>query len=69
MMYTSQELMICDIGYKTPGMFWRVKRTVRKDTSGYIPQTTCMHELTDISRSAESSWRMTFQTVQTTCFL
>ena len=31
-------------------------------------QTTGMHGLTDIaSRSAESSWRSTFQTVQTTC--
>ena len=31
-MYTSQELMICDIGYKTPGMFWCVKHIVRKYT-------------------------------------
>ena len=29
---TSQEPMICDIGYKTPGKFWRVKRIVRKYT-------------------------------------
>ena len=36
-------------------------------TTGVSTQTTGMHGLTDISRSAESSWRSTFQTVQTTC--
>ena len=36
-------------------------------TTGVSTQTKGMHGLTDISRSAESSWRSTFQTVQTTC--
>ena len=54
MMYTSQELMICDIGYKTLGKFWSVKRIVLRNTHRAIPQTTGMRGLIDISRSARA---------------
>ena len=44
-----------------------VSSLAKQRGSGVSTQTTGMHGLTDISRSAESSWRSTFQTVQTTC--
>ena len=44
MMYTSEEPVIYDIGYKTPGKVWCVKRMVYV-THGAIPQT--MHARAD----------------------
>ena len=47
-MHTSEEPVIYDIGYKTLGKFWSVKRMVYV-THGAIPQT--MHARADMSRS------------------
>ena len=47
--------MICDIGYKTLGKFWSVKRIVYINTHRALPQTAGMYGLIDISRSAEIS--------------
>ena len=65
MMYTSQELMIYDIGYKTLGRFWSVKRMPYVIHMGLsIPQTntgSILHGLIDRSRRSAERDDMTFR--------